>query len=117
MIQYPAHYDYTVSPGNTYGYSPFNDSVAAQLYNGYWGKGNCIDQLEYCNSDGGDAVCSNADNFCYALESVYDTVTGRDEHDIRELQPDPFPYTFFVNYLNTEKVQQAIGAYVNFTYG
>lgn len=44
-----------------------------------------------------------------------DSVTGRDEYDIRELTPDPFPYAFYVDYLNTPKVQQAIGAYVNFS--
>ena len=29
--------------------------------------------------------------------------------------PDPFPPEFYVKYLNTEKVQKAIGAFVNFT--
>lgn len=43
-------------------------------------------------------------------------MTGRDEYDIRELEPDPFPYTNFVAYLNTPKVQKAIGAYTNFSY-
>lgn len=46
---------------------------------------------------------------------MLDSVTGRDEYDIRELTPDPFPYAFYVDYLNTPKVQQAIGAYVNFS--
>ena len=50
------------------------------------------------------------------MESIFDTVTGRDEYDIRELSPDPFPYTNFVAYLNEPKVQKAIGAYSNFSY-
>lgn len=29
--------------------------------------------------------------------------------------PDPFPPRFYVDYLNTPKVQSAIGAYVNFS--
>ena len=49
------------------------------------------------------------------VESVLDNVANRDEYDIRELQPDPFPYRFFVDYLNTPKVQQAIGAFQNFS--
>ena len=74
------------------------------------------------------------------VEEIYDNVLNRDEYDIRELQPDPFPpmyvltvsfslslgiYTdrelsdsmcsFYVQYLNTPVVQAAIGAYVNFS--
>jgi carboxypeptidase C (cathepsin A) len=44
-------------------------------------------------------------------------VSNRDEYDSRELSPDPFPYNFYVDYLNTPKVQQAIGAYVNYSDG
>lgn len=32
---------------------------------------------------------------------------------MRELEPDPFPYEFYVDYLNTPEVQYAIGAYQN----
>lgn len=39
----------------------------------------------------------------------------RDEYDVRELTPDPFPYSFYTSYLNTPEVQAAIGAYQNFT--
>ncbi|KAK1007076.1 hypothetical protein LTS01_002768 [Friedmanniomyces endolithicus] len=114
---YPAYYNFTVSPGNTYDYQPYNSTVAAQVYNAFYGPGNCLDQLNDCNDRKLDDVCSSADNFCYNNgESVYDTVTGRDEYDIRELAPDPFPYTNFVAYLNTPKVQKAIGAYTNFSY-
>lgn len=40
---------------------------------------------------------------------------GRDEYDVRELEPDPFPYKFYMDYLNRPNVQAAIGAYQNFT--
>ena len=57
-----------------------------------------------------------ADNFCYnEVEYLYDTYLSRDEYDFRELTPDPFPPNFYVDYLNTAKVQQAIGAYVNYS--
>lgn len=33
-----------------------------------------------------------ADNFCYAeVENLYDVYLKRDEYDVRELTPDPFP--------------------------
>ncbi len=34
---------------------------------------------------------------------------------MRELKPDPFPYSFYTTYLNSPKVQAAIGAYQNFS--
>ena len=115
-IQYPAYYNYTVSPGNTFSYQPFTEQQAEKMYNAIWGTGNCLDQLLDCNTRGGDAICSQADNFCYGMETIFDTVTGRDEYDIRELNPDPFPYLFFVDYLNKPEIQAAIGAYTNFSY-
>lgn len=69
-----------------------------------------------CYTSGIDEICTAADEWCANyVEEVLDNVANRDEYDIRELQPDPFPYSFFSDYLNTEKVQKAIGAYVNFT--
>ncbi|KUL88856.1 hypothetical protein ZTR_03570 [Talaromyces verruculosus] len=118
IVQYAAYYNFTVSPGNTYDYLPFNDSIASLLYNNLWGPGNCIDQLNDCAARGTDEICSIADSFCANhVENIYDIYLGRDEYDFRELTPDPFPYEFYVDYLNTPEVQAAIGAYVNFTEG
>jgi carboxypeptidase C (cathepsin A) len=116
LIQYQAYYNYTVSPGNTYDYSPFNKSVQHQMYNNLYGPGNCIDGLKYCAESGINEICSYYDNFCFAeVENIYDIYTNRDEYDMRELMPDPFPYNFYVDYLNTPRVQEAIGAFVNFS--
>ena len=116
LIQYQAYYNFTVYPGNTYNYSPYNESVQAEVYNNLYGLGNCVDQTRDCYRTGQNAVCSTADNFCANLvEGIYDNVLGRDEYDVRELTPDPFPYSFYVDYLNTPTVQAAIGAYVNFS--
>ncbi|KAI0971235.1 Alpha/Beta hydrolase protein [Xylaria arbuscula] len=115
-VQYQAYYNFTVYPGNTYDYAPFDKSNADMFYNNLYGKGNCIDRLQTCKDTGDNTICRLADNFCaYMVESVYDDVLGRDEYDVRELTPDPFPYGFYTNYLNTPKVQSAIGAFINFT--
>ena len=96
--------------------SPYNATIAAQLYNALYAPGNCVDRITDCYARGLDYVCRSADNFCATfVESVLDSVANRDEYDIRELQPDPFPYGFFTDYLNTEAVQSAIGAYTNFS--
>ncbi|KAK5131352.1 hypothetical protein LTR08_001018 [Meristemomyces frigidus] len=116
LVQYQAYYNFTVFPGNTYDYSPFNQSIQDMMYNSLYGPGNCYDMTVDCYTTGLNDICSAADNFCYLeVEAVLDNIPDRDEYDVRELQPDPFPYEFFVDYLNTPKVQQAIGAYVNYS--
>jgi carboxypeptidase D len=86
------------------------------LYNNLYGAGNCVDQVKDCAARGLDSICESADAFCANLvESILDNIPDRDEYDIRELQPDPFPYSFYVQYLNTPEVQKAIGAYQNFS--
>ncbi|KAI0901605.1 carboxypeptidase S1 [Annulohypoxylon nitens] len=116
IIQYQAYYNFTVFPGNTYDYAPFNASIESQFYNNLYGPGNCLDRLNDCKATGLNQVCKNADSFCANLvESVYDNVLGRDEYDMRELVPDPFPYGFYTDYLNSGELQSAIGAFINFT--
>lgn len=116
VIQYAAYYNFTVSPGNTYDYKPYNNSAASDLYSTVYGSGGCVDQLENCVATGTNSVCAAADNFCLNyVENFYDEVTGRDEDDIRELEPDPYPPESYVRYLNDPTVQAAIGAYVNYT--
>lgn len=101
---------------DTYDYRPYNETVESSLFNSLYGQGNCVDQVKDCAARGFDSICESADAFCAALvESVLDNVALRDEYDVRELQPDPFPYSFYVQYLNTPKVQKAIGAYQNFS--
>ena len=121
-----------VYPGNTYDYSPFNASVQAQLYNNLYGAGNCVDQIKGFAARGIDEICEAAVSldalllskltiftqdafYANLVESVYDNYLGRDEHDMRELKPDPFPYLFYIQYLNTPEVQAAIGAYQNYS--
>jgi carboxypeptidase C (cathepsin A) len=116
LIQYPAYYNFTVFPGNTYDYTFFNESYADQMFDATYGVGNCTDQLKQCKATGDNQVCEDADNFCYQyVEVLYDEASGRDEYDMRELTPDPFPYEFYANYLNTPKVLTAIGAFTNFS--
>lgn len=131
ILQYEAYYNFASNystqlhqGGNTYGIH-YNASIDNYVYNNMYGAHNCLDQLLDCNahpyatnaSDGtGNNICNAADNFCYAqVEYPYDTVFGRDEYDIRYLTPSPFPYAFYVDYLNSEDVQAAIGAFTNFS--
>ncbi|KAG9187310.1 carboxypeptidase D [Alternaria panax] len=96
LVQYQAYYNYSVYPGNTYDYDPYNDTVKAEWYNNMYGPGNCYDRTKQCYETGIDSV-------------------GRDEYDMRFLTPDPFPYEYFGDYLNLPEVQKAIGAFQNFS--
>ncbi|KAJ5765787.1 Peptidase S10 serine carboxypeptidase [Penicillium odoratum] len=116
LIQYQAYYNFSISPGNTYDYDPYNASVKAEWYNNLYGEGNCVDQTLECYATGRNDICSAADDFCAnKVEELYDIYSGRDEYDMRELSSDPFPYEFYVDYLNSPEVQAAIGAYQNFS--
>ncbi|KAJ5883487.1 uncharacterized protein N7473_010373 [Penicillium subrubescens] len=116
LIQYQAYYNFSISPGNTYDYDPYNASIKAEWYNNLYGPGNCLDQTKQCYATGRNDICATADSFCAnKVENMFDIYSGRDEYDMRELTPDPFPYSFYVEYLNTPKVQAAIGAYQNFS--
>ncbi|KAL5118868.1 hypothetical protein ACEQ8H_003191 [Pleosporales sp. CAS-2024a] len=116
LIQYASYYNFSVYPGNTYDYDPYNASVKAQWYNNVYGAGNCVDRTKECYRTGQNAICDAADNFCTnEVERLYDVYSGRDEYDMRELTPDPFPYSYYVDYLNLASVQKAIGAYQNYT--
>ena len=115
LIQYQAYYNFTVYPGNTYDFAPFNKSTEQIMYDNLYGEGNCYDQTKECYEKRTNEICSAADNFCANnVEGLLDAI-NRDEYDARELYPDPFPPEFYVSYLNTEKVLNAIGAFVNFT--
>lgn len=52
LVQYAAFYNFTVSPGNTYDYDPYNQSTKDQLYNAMYGPGNCYDRTLDCYNRG-----------------------------------------------------------------
>ena len=114
ILQYQGYYNWAL--GNTYDIKIYNQSTANQVRNDLYGKGKCLDQLRSCAATGNNTICSEGDDFCfYQIEYPFDTSSNRDEYDARELMPDPFPYEFYVNYLNTPHVQKSIGAYQNFS--
>lgn len=116
QVQYPAYYNFTVSPGNTYDFSPFNKTLQTKLFNNIYGKGACLDQNKACIAANNDAICSAADVFCVTnVEQFFDQNVMRSEEDIREISPDPFPPTFYYDYLNSPKVLSALGAFTNWS--
>jgi carboxypeptidase C (cathepsin A) len=114
LLQYPAYYKYAV--GNPYSVQMMNQSIEEKMSDQLFGPGACMDQLNKCNSaNGTDEDCFMADDFCYNAQDLALQSSKRDEYDIRYLKPSPFPNRYFEKYLNHPHVQEAIGAYVNFT--
>lgn len=86
------------------------------MFNNVYGAGNCLEQNKKCNTSNSDAICSAADVFCVSnVEQFFDQNVQRNEEDIRAPSPDPFPATFYYKYLNTPKVQAALGAFTNWS--
>ncbi|KAF2758736.1 putative carboxypeptidase 2 [Pseudovirgaria hyperparasitica] len=118
IVQYPAQFNMTVFPGNTYDHFPFDVSIEALMHDNTYGPGNCVEKEKTCYASGADEDCIDADEYCYInVENMLDDYADRDGYDIRYLTPDPFPYEYYIDYLNTPHVQSAIGAFQNFSEG
>ncbi|ESK90545.1 carboxypeptidase s1 [Moniliophthora roreri MCA 2997] len=118
LIQNKAYVDFaTEAPG--YGQLQ-NDTVLKQLNEAYFGPGGCLEQEQACydagNGTASNQICIAADNFC--IEQVLVPAVGdRDVNDLRQNDstPNPFPPSFYVNFLQDPKVKAQIGAVSNYT--
>jgi len=77
LVQYQAYYNFTVFPGNTYDYDPFNASIKALFYNNLYGVGNCVDQVKDCAARGIDEICTAAVSFPHIFEDYNLRVVNR----------------------------------------
>ncbi|PIA97398.1 Carboxypeptidase S1 A [Cercospora beticola] len=122
---------------NTYGIQVYNDTVynyakfATNMVNG------CKAQIDGCIASaqgipGGlvngkityaatsqpavAAICAEAGNMCRDnVESLYYAYGDRGTYDIRHPSADPTPESYFGDYLNQAKIQNAIGVSLNYT--
>lgn len=113
---------------NTYGFQGFS-SVRANLANAsLYAEDGCLALISRCrtaqsvsdpDNTGSDAgvneLCSQAYTECYLDGLAPFVESGRSFYDISRTVPDSFPPSTYLEYLNTPKVQQAIGAVTNFT--
>lgn len=114
-----AYYNFSVA--NTYDYAPFDEPTQKSMRTGLYDKGACLDQLNACDAgasdtDAGNQICRDADDYCSkALLYPWGQVATRSYHDLRYLDPNPFPYSFYSQYLNQPHVLEALGAFTNHT--
>ncbi|KAK3670983.1 hypothetical protein LTR78_009099 [Recurvomyces mirabilis] len=119
LIQAPYYPEFTQY--NTYGIQLVNESIYNFMKVAYYIEGGCRDQVLECaavdlSTAAGKAVCAAATNFCRGfVEEPYYEYGSRGVYDIRHPYDDPTPPTYFIDYLNTAAVQNALGVNLNYT--
>jgi len=112
---------------NTYGLQLMTP-VRARMVNGsFYQRGGCHDLVSQCRNassalnpsdwfgaDNVDTLCSRATDACSSLMDPY-LETGRSVYDLAQLLPASFPPSFYIEYLNSRAIQEAIGSVVNYT--
>ena len=119
----------TIAYNNTYGIQAINKTQYDAAINDFGREGGCKDMINSCHDlaeksdpqDYGsnvdvDNACIAAGDFCSNQgEGAYLNTSNRGYYDIAHLNPDPFPPSFFIGFLNQAWVQKALGVPVNYT--
>ncbi|KAF6842972.1 carboxypeptidase s1 [Colletotrichum musicola] len=121
---YPA-----MATDNTYGFRAMNDVRAALANGSLYTTGGCLDQIRQCrtaesvydaNNTGAvrevNDLCAQAYRSCYNNVVTPYAESGRSWYDIARVNPDSFPPSTYLEYVNTPALQQAVGSPVNFTF-
>ncbi|KAF6808691.1 carboxypeptidase s1 [Colletotrichum sojae] len=121
---YPA-----MATNNTYGFRAMNDVRAALANGSLYTTGGCLDQIRQCrtaesvydaNNTGAvrevNDLCAQAYRSCYNNVVTPYAESGRSWYDIARINPDSFPPSTYLEYVNTPAFQQAVGSPVNFTF-
>lgn len=112
---------------NSFGFKALKDEEAAFYSRKFEAEGGCQDLLKQCfdasevldpDDRGHDPavneICSRAAKACNEIQSSYRNA-GRSFYDLAAPDADPFPPMMFLEYLNQDYVQEAIGSPINFT--
>ncbi|KAB5583123.1 serine carboxypeptidase [Coniochaeta sp. 2T2.1] len=126
IIQGPSYA--TMSVNNTYGIQLLSP-VRAALANGtFYQSGGCLDLINECRAaadasdpendgdvDSVNSICSQATTSCNSATLEPYSEASRSYYDIAHIIPDSYPSYHYATYLNTRRVQDAIGARVNYS--
>lgn len=126
MLQGPSYA--TFANNNSYGIKALSADKLQAATNSYFSAGGCqqliltcrefVGRLDVENEGDVDLVnqaCKNAMETCrrQLLEPV--ATTGRNLYDITQRIYDPFPPSYYLDYLNDAEFQAAIGVELNYT--
>ncbi|KAH8904331.1 alpha/beta-hydrolase [Coniochaeta sp. PMI_546] len=126
LIQGPSYA--TMAVNNTYGLQAISP-LRAQLANGtFYQSGGCLDLINECRAaadafdpendgdvDSVNTICARATNACNSATLEPYSESSRSYYDIAHVLPDSYPSYLYASYLNSRRVQEAIGAVVNYT--
>lgn len=112
QVQWPSYPEMAFN--NTYGIQTVNESVYNGMKEAYSRPGGCRDQIDDCrvvasaydpDNIGLNAtvnqICADAESYCSNnIRGPYTQFSERNYYDITQIEPDPFPYTFYTGWLN-----------------
>lgn len=112
-VEYP--YLAEMAFNNTYGIQALNETIYDGMKEAYSQAGGCRDQIDSCRAVGDvydphhlginatvNKICADAETFCMnnVGGSVFGQYSGRKNYDLTQIYPNPFPYQFFIGWLN-----------------
>jgi carboxypeptidase C (cathepsin A) len=113
---------------NTYGIDVYTLAEQETIAGSYLAPGGCQEKIQTCQdavdlmdpNNYGDVtavnrVCQDAQQTCNNDVVGPYQQSNRNVYDITQMMPDSFPPSWYLDYLNSADVQQAIGAVVNYT--
>ncbi|CAG8027262.1 unnamed protein product [Penicillium nalgiovense] len=114
---------------NTYDIQAINKTVYDLAMDAWSRPGGCKDLIMHCralaaegdpqmygNNETVNKACHNADKFCSNnVEGTYIEYSDRGYYDLTHKNPDPFPPSYYLGWLNQHWVQGALGVPINFT--
>ncbi|KAH0544536.1 hypothetical protein FGG08_001308 [Glutinoglossum americanum] len=126
LIQGPSYPAF--ASNNSYGIEAISREDATSSMNDFFAAGGCKDLVLKCRAaasrmdpqDDGDvamvnSICQGAEETCTSILLGPYQFAGRSVYDIAHVNPESFPPSTFLEYLNTGELLQAIGARINFT--
>ncbi|KAL9094006.1 MAG: hypothetical protein Q9165_003676 [Trypethelium subeluteriae] len=113
---------------NTYEIQAINQSIYSAALEAYYGPHGVRDLVDDCrakaviadpknqgNDDMVAKTCSLASTAVHGIEGLYAEHSDRNYYDISAIDPDSFPPSYYIGYLNRPHVQAALGVPVNYS--
>lgn len=126
LTQTPFHPRFAYN--NTFQFQAISQVQQYNALSAFNGANGCQQQTSACRAQEGsldpkgsgnvdyvNSLCSQAEAYCQQYVVGPYSTSGRSVYDISQTSLNPFPDSYYLEYLNQIEVQQAIGAPVNYS--